>query len=89
METIHEDGVWWDPRHPNEQWPGRLRFNENEGAILSIIVPAGKSEFFPRRLSYMFHARVQCLKPSFVFWIPLIMRTALERLFQLEETATR
>ncbi len=50
-EIVHE-GVWWDPKEPEQEWVGALRFDGENGAILTVIVPSEKPTLFPPLRSY-------------------------------------
>src|SRR5258708_6576349 len=50
--SFQYDGIWWDPRDPNTRWVGTLRFDQRDGATLSITVPTDKPDLFPALMSY-------------------------------------
>jgi hypothetical protein len=52
MDTFEYDGMWWDPREPEKEWTGTLRFNRTDGARLTVIVPTDKPELFPTLREY-------------------------------------
>lgn len=52
MGEIVHDGFWWDPREPERQWGGTLRFSEDDGAILTVLAPTDKPILFPPLRSY-------------------------------------
>jgi hypothetical protein len=35
MQAFEHTGFWWDPRDPDTKWPGTLRFDPIEGAVLT------------------------------------------------------
>jgi hypothetical protein len=37
---FRHDGQWWDPRKPDETWPGVLTFDDRKGVALDIRVTA-------------------------------------------------
>ena len=37
---FEHDGVWWDPQNADERWVGTLRFDERDGATLTVVGPA-------------------------------------------------
>jgi len=54
MDAFDYGGFWWNPRQPNERWPGTLHFDQTDGATLSVIIPgeSQKSELFHQLRSY-------------------------------------
>lgn len=46
MERIEHDGIWWDPRDPDQRWPGTVRFEPGQGTILTIRTDSEKPEPF-------------------------------------------
>lgn len=47
MDSFEHQGVWWEPRHPERQRVGTLRFDRREGATLTLIVPPDNTGFEP------------------------------------------
>lgn len=46
MERIEHDGIWWDPRDPDQRWPGTVRFEPRQGTTLTIRADSEKPEPF-------------------------------------------
>lgn len=44
QDTIHEEGYWWRPEQPDNQVPGTLTFNQEEGAQLALVGLIGRIE---------------------------------------------
>jgi hypothetical protein len=38
MQSFEYSGFWWDPRAPENKWPGTLRFEPATGAVLKRLV---------------------------------------------------
>lgn len=58
MAGFEHQGVWWEPGHPERQLVGTLRFDEREGATLTLILPPDNSGFEPPLESYeVLHGR--------------------------------
>ena len=38
MQSFEHTGFWWDPRTPATKWPGTLRFDPINGAVLKRLV---------------------------------------------------
>ena len=47
MKAFEHAGFWWDPRDPETRWPGTLRFDPVEGAVLTRMMPFHPSQLFP------------------------------------------
>lgn len=43
-DTLHEEGYWWRPEHPDNKVPGTLTFNQEEGARLALLGLIGRIE---------------------------------------------
>lgn len=58
MAGFEHQGVWWDPKQPERQRVGTLRFDEREGATLTLIIPPDETGFEPPMESYdVIHGR--------------------------------
>lgn len=50
-DSFEYPGQWWDPARPETTWPGVLRFDSLNGALLSLIVGGEKPSLFPESKS--------------------------------------
>lgn len=58
MLILETTGMWWDPRAPDEEWHGTLRFDDVLGSTLSITLPNEVPDFSPALRSYpVLHGR--------------------------------
>jgi hypothetical protein len=56
MERIEHDGIWWDPRQPDTTWSGTVRFDQNQGTVLTVRAETDKPEpFGPLRKYELIH----------------------------------
>ncbi len=46
LDRIEHTGYWWEPRQPDLKWPGTLRFDRSDGAVLTILTESQKPTFF-------------------------------------------
>lgn len=51
-DSFEYPGEWWEPERPETTWPGVLRFDRSNGAVLSLIVSGEKPALFPPPKSY-------------------------------------
>ena len=46
MTQFEHTGFWWNPREPGTEWPGTLRFDAVNGAVLTLTIAADLRLFF-------------------------------------------
>lgn len=64
-DTLHEEGYWWRPDQPENQIPGTLTFNQEEGARLALLGLLGRVEdsFNPEFSAKVIHGFTKKGKP--------------------------